>query len=37
LQWIGLVSIVGVSAAIVRVARRSPNATVTPAVASLPS
>ncbi len=37
LQWIGLVSIIGVSAAIVGVARRSPNATVTPAVASLRS
>src|SRR5688500_16168899 len=35
LQWIGLLAIIGVSAAIVRVARRSPNAAVTPAVASV--
>src|SRR3954452_3943478 len=34
LQWVGLVSILAVSAAIVRVARRSSNAAVTPAVAS---
>ena len=31
LQWIGLLSILAVSAAIVRVARRSPNAAITPA------
>src|SRR3954467_6826277 len=37
LQWLGLVSILAVSAAIVRVARRSSNAAVTPAVASLRS
>src|SRR4051812_33681415 len=37
LQWIGLVSILAVSAAIVRVAGRSSNAAVTPAVASLQS
>src|SRR4051812_10673466 len=37
LQWVGLVSILAVSAAIVRVARRSSNAAVTPAVASLRS
>jgi hypothetical protein len=37
LQWLGLVSILAVSAAIVRVARRSPNAAVTPAAASVPS
>ena len=37
LQWVGLLSILAVSAAIVRVARRSPNAAVTPAVASLRS
>src|SRR3954467_7451172 len=37
LQWVGLVSILGVSAAIVRVAGRSSNAAVTPAVASLRS
>jgi hypothetical protein len=35
LQWIGLLSIIAVSAAIVRVARRSSNATVTPLAASL--
>ena len=34
LQWFGLLSIIGVSAAIVRAARRSPQWTVTPAVAS---
>src|SRR3954467_7715340 len=37
LQWVGLLSILAVSAAIVRVARRSPNAAGTPAVASLRS
>jgi uncharacterized membrane protein YozB (DUF420 family) len=37
LQWLGLLSILAVSAAIVRVARRSPNAAVTPAAASLRS
>src|SRR3954453_22632437 len=37
LQWLGLVSIVAVSAAIVRVAGRSSNAAVAPAVASLRS
>jgi hypothetical protein len=37
LQWVGLLSILAVSAAIVRVARRSPNAAVTPAAASLRS
>src|SRR3954452_17287910 len=37
LQWVGLVSILAVSAAIVRVGRRSSNAAVTPAVASLRS
>src|SRR4051794_15134882 len=37
LQWVGLVSILAVSAAIVRVARRSSNAAVTPAFASLRS
>src|SRR3954452_1207091 len=37
LQWIGLLSILAVSAAIVRVARRSSNAVVAPAVASLRS
>src|SRR5215216_3479591 len=37
LQWVGLLSILAVSAAIVRVARRSSNAAVTPAVASLRS
>src|ERR687898_1015728 len=35
LQWVGLLSILAVSAAIVHVARRSPNAAVTPAAASL--
>jgi DMSO/TMAO reductase YedYZ heme-binding membrane subunit len=37
LQWVGLVSIIAVSAAIVRVARRASNGAVTPAVASLRS
>src|ERR671910_2106827 len=37
LQWLGLLSILAVSAAIVRVARHSPNAAVTPAAASLRS
>src|SRR4051812_12505552 len=37
LQWLGLVSIVAVSATIVRIARRSTNATLTPAVPSLRS
>jgi hypothetical protein len=37
LQWAGLLSILAVSAAIVWVARRSPNAAVTPAAASLRS
>src|SRR5919206_1504760 len=37
LQWVGLLSILAVSAAIVRVAGRSPNAVVTPAVVSLRS
>ena len=37
LQWVGLVSILAVSAAIVRVAGRSSGAAVTPAVASLRS
>src|SRR3954470_475242 len=37
LQWLGLVSILAVSAAIVRVAGRSSNAAVAPAVASLRS
>ena len=36
LQWFGLVSILAVSAAIVRVARRSSKGAVTPAAASLP-
>jgi hypothetical protein len=35
LQWVGLLSILAVSAAIVRVARRSSNGAVTPAAASL--
>ena len=35
LQWIGLVSIIAVSAAIVGVARRSTNESVTPVAASL--
>jgi xanthine/uracil/vitamin C permease (AzgA family) len=34
LQWFGLVSILAVSAAVVRTARRSPRATITPAAAS---
>jgi hypothetical protein len=37
LQWVGLLSIIAVSAAIVRVARRSSTGVVTPAVASLRS
>jgi hypothetical protein len=37
LQWAGLLSILAVSAAIVRVARRSPQGVVTPAAASLRS
>src|SRR4051795_9104332 len=37
LQWLGLVSILAVSAAIVRVAGRSSSAAVTPAVASVQS
>jgi uncharacterized membrane protein YozB (DUF420 family) len=37
LQWTGLLSILAVSAAIIRVARRSPKRTVTPAAASLRS
>jgi hypothetical protein len=37
LQWVGLLSILAVSATIVRVTRRSPNAAVTPAAASLRS
>src|SRR5436190_11853570 len=37
LQWLGLVSIIAVSATIVRIARRSTNATVTPVAASLRS
>jgi hypothetical protein len=37
LQWVGLLSILAVSAAIVRVARRSSNAAVTPVAASVPS
>jgi hypothetical protein len=37
LQWVGLLSIIAVSAAIVRVARRSSEAAVTPAAASLPA
>ena len=37
LQWFGLLSIIGVSAAIVRAARRSPKGAITPAVASLRS
>jgi DMSO/TMAO reductase YedYZ heme-binding membrane subunit len=35
LQWVGLLSIIAVSAAIVRVARRSSKGAVTPAAASL--
>ena len=34
LQWFGLLSILAVSAAIVRIARRSPNGALTPAAAS---
>src|SRR3954451_4727777 len=37
LQWVGLLSILAVSAAIVRVARRSSETAVAPAVASVPS
>src|SRR5215218_2400391 len=37
LQWVGLLSILAVSAAIVRVARRASNAAVTPVAASVPS
>src|ERR687889_1068554 len=37
LQWVGLLSILAVSAAIIRVARRSSNAAVTPVAASVPS
>jgi len=37
LQWVGLLSIIAVSAAIVRVARRSPKGAVTPVAASLRS
>jgi hypothetical protein len=37
LQWVGLLSILAVSAAIVRTVRRSPKGTVTPVVASLRS
>jgi hypothetical protein len=37
LQWVGLLSIIAVSAAIVRVARRSAKGAVTPAAASLRS
>ncbi len=37
LQWVGLLSIIAVSAAIVRVAQHSPNGAVTPAAASLRS
>jgi hypothetical protein len=37
LQWMGLLSILALSAAIVRVARRSPTAAVTPVAASVPS
>ncbi len=37
LQWFGLLSILAVSAAIVRTARRSPTGAVTPAAASLRS
>jgi len=37
LQWVGLLTIIAVSAAIVRVVGRSSNGTVTPAAASLPS
>ena len=37
LQWVGVVSIIAVSAAIVRVARRTPKPAIAPAVASLRS
>ena len=37
LQWVGLLSILAVSAAIVHVARRSPSAAITPVAASVPS
>jgi hypothetical protein len=37
LQWVGLLSILAVSAAIVRAARRTPERAATPAVASLRS
>jgi hypothetical protein len=37
LQWFGLLAIIGVSAGIVRAARRSPTGAVTPAVVSLQS
>ena len=37
LQWLGLVSILAVSAAIVRTVRRSPKAAATPAAAGLPA
>jgi hypothetical protein len=37
LQWVGFLSILAVSAAIVSAARRSPKVTVTPAAASLPA
>jgi hypothetical protein len=37
LQWVGLLSILAVSAAIVRVARRSSTTAVAPALASVPS
>src|SRR3954449_10535216 len=37
LQWLGLLSIIAVSAAIVRIARRSTSPTVTPVAASLRS
>jgi hypothetical protein len=37
LQWVGLLSILAVSAAIVRVTRRSPQRAVTSAAASVPS
>ena len=37
LQWVGLLSILAVSAAIVHVARRSSNAALTPVTASVPS
>jgi hypothetical protein len=37
LQWVGLLSILAVSTAIIRVARRSPKEAVTPAAASLRS